>query len=175
MLFALNHQNYARWLVRYRDNLLKVSETHTEVYKDFQEACFAIKRTQNHFSVLSIDSTLEQTIINADATSQKTGITSLSNSIGARQRRARSHFLCTKIISYVFGKVGMSKKDVTQDLRPNQIKKISKHLQNITETLQEKMNPFSKSIGKESLFNIGSGKAALTQKLIFCGALYENV
>ena len=40
LFFALNNQNYARWLVKYYDNLLKLSETHPEVYKDFQEGCF---------------------------------------------------------------------------------------------------------------------------------------
>ena len=101
--------------MRYHNNFLKLSETHPELYKDFQEVCFAIKRTQKDFSVLPIDLTLERTI-NADAASQKTGITSLTNSIGARQRSARSHFLRTKIISYVFDKIGMSKKeDVTRD------------------------------------------------------------
>ena len=65
LFFALNNQNYARWLVRYHDNLFKLSETHPEVYKDFQEGCFAIKRTQKDFSALPIDLTLEQTI-NAD-------------------------------------------------------------------------------------------------------------
>ena len=72
LFFALNHQNYARWLVRYHDNLLKLSETHPEVYMDFQEGCFAIKRTQKGFSALPIDLTLEQTI-----NAEKTGITSL--------------------------------------------------------------------------------------------------
>ena len=29
-----NHPNYARWIVRYHDNLLKLQETHPEVYDD---------------------------------------------------------------------------------------------------------------------------------------------
>ena len=66
LFFALNHQNYARWLVRYHGNLLKLSETHPEVYKDFQKRCFVIKRTQKDFSALPLHLTLEQ-IINADA------------------------------------------------------------------------------------------------------------
>ena len=174
LLFALNHQNYALWLVRYHDNLLKLRETYPEVYKDFQEKCFAIKRTQKDFSALPIDLTLEQTIT-ADAASQKSGIISLTNSIGARQRWARSHFLRTKIISYVFEKVGMSEKeDVTQDLRPDQMKKNKKHLQNSIETLQENMNPFRESIDKESSFIIGSGKAALTQTAVFLLSIMEK-
>ena len=63
---------------------------------------------------------------------KKTGITSLTNSVGIRQRWARTHFWHIKTISYVFGKVGMSKKeDDMQDLRPNQMKKNNKHLQNM--------------------------------------------
>ena len=116
--------------MRYHDNLLKLTETHLEVYKDFQEECLAIKRKHN-FSALPMDLTSEQTI-NADATRQKTGTTSLTNSVGARQRWAKTHFWHIKTNSYDFGKVGMSKKeDDMQDLRPNQIKKNNKHLQNI--------------------------------------------
>ena len=33
--FALNQPNYARWTVKYHDNLLKLPETHPEVYKEF--------------------------------------------------------------------------------------------------------------------------------------------
>ena len=117
LIFALNHQNYVRCLVRY-GNLLKLSETHPEVHQDFQKGCFAIKWKEKDFSTLPSNLILEQTI-NADAASQKTGINSLTNSIGARERWARSHFLRNKIISYVFDKVGMSKKEaVTQDLWP---------------------------------------------------------
>ena len=69
----------------------------------------------------------------------------------------------------------MSKKeDVTQDLRPNQIKKNNKHLQNIIETLQENMNPLSESIDEESLFNIGSEKAALDKQLLFLLSIVEK-
>ena len=174
LFFALNHQNYARWLVRYHGNLLKLSETHPEVYKEFQEGCFAIKKKQKDFSALPIDLTLEQTI-NADAAGQKTAIISLTNSIGARQIWARNHFLRIKIISYVFDKVGISKKeDITQDLRPNQVTKNKKHLQSIIETLQENMNPFSEITDKESLFNIGSEKTALTQTAAFLLNIVEK-
>ena len=69
----------------------------------------------------------------------------------------------------------MSKKeDVTQYLRPNQRKKKNKHLQNIIKTLQENMNSFSESIGKEILFNVGSGKAASTQTAVFLLGIVEK-
>ena len=71
--FALNQPNYERWTVKYHDNLLKLPETHPEVYKEFQNHLFGIKRTNKPFSRISIDLTLEQTI-NGDAANQRTGI-----------------------------------------------------------------------------------------------------
>ena len=57
--FTFNHPNYARWLVRYHDNLLKLSETHKDVYDEFKKGFFGIKRIKMDFSILSIDLTLE--------------------------------------------------------------------------------------------------------------------
>ena len=51
----------------------------------WKEGCFALKTAQKDFDA------------DVDATSQKTGITSITDSLGARQRWARSHFLRTKI------------------------------------------------------------------------------
>ena len=58
--FTFNHSNYATWLVRYHDNLLKLRETHKDVYDEFKKTCFGIKRTKKDFSRLPIDLTLEQ-------------------------------------------------------------------------------------------------------------------
>ena len=68
--FTFNHPNYARWLVRYHDNLLKLSETHKDVYDEFKKDCFGIKRTKKDFSRLRIDLTLEQTV-KADAEAKR--------------------------------------------------------------------------------------------------------
>ena len=43
-----------------------------------------------------------------------------------------------------------------------------------TLAFQESMNPFSESIDKESLFNIGSRKAALTQIAAFLLSIMEK-
>ena len=98
--FIFNHHNYARWLVIYHDNLLKLKESHPQVYQDFQKGCFALKRPSKSFSRLTIDLTLEQTI-NADAACQRSGILALTNSISARQRWAQSHsrWISAKIVN----------------------------------------------------------------------------
>ena len=69
IFFELNHPNYARWLVKYYDSVLKLNETHSEVYNEFKQGWFAIRRNEKPFSSTAIDLTLEQTI-NAEAASQ---------------------------------------------------------------------------------------------------------
>ena len=71
--FALNHPNYAIWCVKYYDSLIKLPETHPDVYNDFKKGWFGMKRTKKSFSSTPIGLTLEQTI-NADAASQRLGI-----------------------------------------------------------------------------------------------------
>ena len=82
--FTFNHPNCSRWLVRYHDKLLKLSETQKDVYDEFKKGCFSIKRTKKDFSRLPIDLTLEKTA-NADAASQKTRMSYFTNSLYARQ------------------------------------------------------------------------------------------
>ncbi|GFU45586.1 uncharacterized protein TNCV_4494451 [Trichonephila clavipes] len=68
-----NKQNYARWTVKYYDNLLKVAETYLDLYEEFKQSCFGIKRATKPFSRQLIDLLLDQTI-NADAARRLTGV-----------------------------------------------------------------------------------------------------
>ena len=112
--------------MQYHNNLLKVPETHPEVYNEFKKGLFAIQRTTKSFSASPIDLTLEQTI-NADAGSQRTGIASLTNSISARQRWAESYFLRMSIISNVYNDLDLTKiENITTKLKPHVIKAILK-------------------------------------------------
>ena len=83
--FALNQPNYARWLVKFQNNLLVAPDKPPEVYQEFKKGMFGIKRSSKSFSRSPIDLALEQTI-NADAANQRTGISSFTNSISTRQR-----------------------------------------------------------------------------------------
>ena len=121
---------------------------------------FFIKKNQKPFSRLPVDLTLEQ-IINADAASQRTGISAVTNSISARQRWPESHCIRLSIISHLFEELNFTKEeDISRDLKPNTIKKYGKHLETIILTTIKTMNPFSLDFNKEALFNISSGKAA---------------
>ena len=160
LFFAMNHPNYASWAVRYYENLINLPKTHPEVFDDFEKGWFAIKRTEKPFSATPIDLTLEQTI-NADAVNQKIEISSMTNSISARQRWSESHYLRTAIISDVYEELGMTKKDdLTKDLKTYKVKKDSADFQKVRTMIRDTMNPFDNNIGQEYLFNLGTGKAA---------------
>ena len=170
--FTFNHSSYARWLVRYHDNLLKLSETHKDVYDEFKKGCFDIKRTKKDFSRLSIDLKLEQTV-NADAASQKTGISYFRNSISARQRWADSYFVRMEVLSEVLTKLDMTtKEDVSEDLKPNRIMKNTRDLEKILRSIQENMNPFSEEVNKELLFDTGTGKSSKQETAEFHYSMY---
>ncbi|GFW80337.1 hypothetical protein TNCV_2944701 [Trichonephila clavipes] len=83
IFFICNQQNYARWTVK---------ETHPDLYEEFKQGCFGIKRTTKPFSRQPIDLVLEQTI-NADTARKLTGVIHFTNSISARQWWARNHDL----------------------------------------------------------------------------------
>ena len=157
--FALNHPNYARWCVKYYDSLIKLPETHPDVYNDFKEGWFGIKRTKKSFSSTPIDLTLKQTI-NAHAASQRLGISSITNSISARQRWAESHFLRTTVISSLFDSLGMSnKEDASRHLKSFKIHNDNEAVHKVINMLKDPMNHFAE-VEKEHIYNLAIGKAA---------------
>nr|XP_014098637.1 uncharacterized protein LOC106623591 [Bactrocera oleae] len=106
-------QNYARYLVKYLDNLIKVDETHPGLREKFEKGSFGMKRTKKPYSKQPIDLTLEQTI-NADAANKLTEISNITNSISARQRWCRSHTIRSTITIHTMNECGHSKvQDVT--------------------------------------------------------------
>ena len=85
--FPFNQPNYARWLVLYHNNPLKLKNTLPQIHKGFLKGCFLLKETENYFSRLPIDLTLEQTI-KTNALCQRNGILAITSSIDPRQRWA---------------------------------------------------------------------------------------
>ena len=62
LFFTFNHQNYSRWLTVYHDKLLKLKNSHCDIYEELKNGCFSLKQTSKPFSRILIDLTLEQTI-----------------------------------------------------------------------------------------------------------------
>ena len=160
LFFTFNHQNYARWLTIYHDNLMKLGETHPSVFEEFQKGGFGLKRTTKPFSRIPIDLTLEQTI-NANTACQRSGIVNMTNSISARQRWAQSHSLRVTIVSQLYEELGLTRKeDVSEDLKPANLRKNNKGLTKLLTAITNTMNPFSREVDSSNLFNIATGKAA---------------
>lgn len=59
---ALNRPNYLRWCALYYEDMLQLEITAPEVYAQFLDGKFAIKRTARCFSSVGADLALEQTI-----------------------------------------------------------------------------------------------------------------
>lgn len=158
--FSLNHQNYALWLVKYYDNLLKLSITHPEVHADFVKGLFGIQRTTKPFSSLAIDLTLEQTI-NASSASQRHGTLSMSNSVSARQRWAESNHIKSVIMLRLLDDLSIGKQENTaKELRESSICKDNVKVRAVKTVIEEMNNPFAVQVDKDFLFNITTGKAA---------------
>ena len=122
LFFAFNQPNYARWLVKYHNNLLVAPDTHPEVCQEFKKGMFGIKRSSKSFSRSPIDLALEQTI-NADVANQRTGISSLTNPYLLGSGGQNLKFLRMLVISNLFTKLNMTKKeDITSTLKPHNIK-----------------------------------------------------
>ncbi|XP_071580295.1 uncharacterized protein [Temnothorax nylanderi] len=162
LFFALNQPNYARWLVRYHNNLCKVDETHPGLRDLFEKGSFGVKRTDKDFSRQPVDLTLEQTI-NLDAANKLTGILHLTNSEAARQKWCKSHSIRSTVISYVLQQAGLSRnQDITADLKKSKMDKSVKQLNNFIDGILRNINPFDGDIDKQKLFNISNGQAAST-------------
>lgn len=160
LFFVFNQPNYARWLVKYHDNLMKIEDTHPGLQELLQKGCFGIKRTDKPFSRQPIDLTLEQTI-NADAARRLTGVIHFTNSISARQRWSRSHSIRSSLISHVYEEAGLQKaQDITADLARHQIEKNSAAVKKFMDTINQNINPFRNDLDKDVLYNIATGRAA---------------
>ena len=83
---------------------------------------FSLKRTKKPFPRFPVDLTLEQ-IFNLDVPSQRTWVSAITNSVYVRQRWAESHYIRLRIISHLFEKLKLTKKeDIARDLKPNKMR-----------------------------------------------------
>ncbi|GFW84840.1 uncharacterized protein TNCV_681281 [Trichonephila clavipes] len=161
LFFICNQPNYARWTSKYYDNLVKIAETHPDLFEEFQKGFFGIQRTYKNFSKQPIDLVLDQTI-NADAARKLTGIIQITNSISARRRWALSHDIRSTIISYVYKDLDLQiEQDVTAELTNHNIKITSSNYKHsLIALINLSIHLTLKYLKICVLINISSGKAA---------------
>ena len=151
----------------YHNNLLKLQNTHPQVYEDFRNGYFVLKRTSKQFSCEPVDLTLKQ-IISTDAACQRTGISALTNSISAIQGCTQSHSVRVTLISKMFEEMGLTrKKGVTEELKFHRMNQNWQHLEKLINGIAETMNTFSDLIDKNYLSNITTSKAAHEETATF--------
>ncbi|CAH1108435.1 unnamed protein product [Psylliodes chrysocephalus] len=155
LFFAFNQPNYARWLVKYHNNLVNVGAINPEIMEELEKGYFGIQRTEKSFSRQPIDLTLEQTI-NAEA-KRLVGIINFTNSISARQRWCLSHQIRSTIFSYTYETTGLRKRqDETADLENHGIKKDTEQLRKFINGFSKFVNPFDSDLDEKQLFNISN-------------------
>ncbi|OXU17113.1 hypothetical protein TSAR_008554 [Trichomalopsis sarcophagae] len=166
LFFVFNQPNYARWLVLYHNKLCRVNETHPGLIVQLEKGSFGVKRTDNKFSKIPVDLTLEQTI-NADAASRLTGVLHFTNSVQARQRWCKSHSMRSTIITHVLQQTGIRlNQDITAELEKNRTKKSAAQLQSLIHAIKQNINPFDRSFDPNFLFNICSESIRFEARIV---------
>lgn len=59
-IFALDNQNYARWLSVHLRDMLDLQNRHPSVHSEFTKGSFVVHKTQNMFSSIPLDHAHEQ-------------------------------------------------------------------------------------------------------------------
>lgn len=157
IFFAGNRPNYSRWMVRYQLNLINAKYTHPGVTELLEDGALSVRRTKKSFSRTAVDMTLEQTV-NADAASRQTGISAFIHSETARRRWMVTRAIRSAIVGNLLFQAGMNApEDVTNDLRPNRIKKDNEDLSKLIQGIKSTMNPFAQQ-ADDNLYCLTSGK-----------------
>ena len=160
LFFATNRQNYARWMSKYQLDLLNIDNTHPGLRQLLQEGGFSVRRTNNEFSRIPIDLTLEQTI-NADAASRLTGYTSSTNNFNSRLRWSITKSSRAAMLNEALSMVGMgnAQHNVKNLVSHARVKRDNADLENVISQIELCANPFTldRSV---PLINISTGKCA---------------
>lgn len=158
LCFATNRQNYARWMSKYQLDLMNLDDSHPGLRHLLENGGFSIRRSNNEFSRIPVDLTLEQTV-NADAASRLTGYTSSTNNYSSRVRWSVTKSSRAAIVNEALTMVGMgNSRDIKAELSPARIKKDNEDLQKVVKQIEDSINPFALDPSLP-LINISTGKS----------------
>lgn len=171
LFFTFNHFNYARWISKYLDQLVNLSETNPDILAQLGNGALSVRRTAKNFCRSAVDLTLEQTV-NANAANKLTGISSFTNSISARQKWSETHSIRTEIVTHLLETLNLVQLSDGVDEYNNKI--FDKTLKKFEEELNKNINPFSEDINHDKIFNLNSGRAASTEVTEFLVNVESN-
>lgn len=174
IFFIFNQPNYARWLVRQEDNMLRIDETHPGLREIFVQGALSIRRTNKNFSRTAVDMTLEQTI-NSNSANKLSGISAFTNSISARQRWALSHYMRMQVVNNMMDNLGLSNKEETApELRSSNKRKQHQQLTACLDLISQFQDPFAEDMPPTLLVNISTGRAASEKTAHFLSNVFEE-
>lgn len=157
--FAMNHPNYARYMLLYGLRLLNINSTHPGAKEMLEGGALSIRRSSKSFTRSAIDIALEQTV-NANAASRKCGITALTSSEEGRHCWMLTQSARSEVIGNLLSMANLRKKeDCIQELTNNRIRRDNEDQKKVMWQINETMNPFSGDHEDQNLYCLTTGKA----------------
>lgn len=159
VLFAFDHNNYARYLPVYLMTIMNLSKTHPGSEHLLQNNGFSVCRSTVPLARNPVDITIEQTI-NRHAKCQG-GIIGFSRNFSAYYRWCVTRHYRAKLVEATLGLADMASDDSTlhKELQPSQIRNSESDTRKLVEAFNSFTNPFNAEC-LEELFCLSSGKPA---------------
>lgn len=158
--FAMDKQNYSRWLPVYLADMQSLESQHPTVYKEFMSGNHVVCRSSNPFSQVSTDMALEQSL-NADSKS-KGGIVGISQRPAALQRwflTCHERAAITSSLKSMYAVESDNRSVAThKESSANRITRDEQDIQKLMNCFTSGLmtNPFSEDAGEE-LLNFATG------------------
>ena len=155
--FAMDRQNYARYLPVHLADVQKLELTHPDVYKEFAEGNHSISRSGQPFSQVSTDMALEQSI-NADSKSSG-GVIGISQSPSALERWFLTIHERASITSALKAMFGLQDGDQAshKEAAPRRVRRDEEDVKKMISCFSSGLmtNPFN--LDSDALLNIATG------------------
>ena len=160
IFFMTNHHNYACWITLYSLHLANLEKSQPDSQKTLTEGGFSVNRTGKSFTSAPVDMALEQQI-NSNAKSRLKGIMAFADISTAVNRWIVTASMKSKILNAVLDYADMNiSYDESKELRASRIRAEQNHLSKLKNVIKATVNPFSKQLNKDFLFNIKTGTQA---------------
>ena len=142
LFFAMDHNNYAKYLTIYLVSLLNANHTHPGVEQLLRDDGFSVSRSSVTNSRIAVDQTIEQTI-NRHAKSHG-GIVGFSQNLQAYYRWCVTRHLRGTYLTGAMENAGMiSEEESThKDVRSSKIAKTENNVKKILQSFDNFSNPF---------------------------------
>ena len=150
-------------MVRSCINLQNMDTTHAGIRATFENGALSIRHTAKSFSRCAVDLTLEQTV-NKDVEFRQTGMTAFAQSVGARNRWNITRPMRAAVVNSLKGMAGLTtREEVSQELKPNHIKRDRGDLEKLMSGIEDTMNPFNQASPDSKLHCLTTGRPASTE------------